>query len=283
MPSVLITGAGSGIGLATAKLLDQQGWRVFAGILPDEETSLLLNSAREIKPIQLDITDAAMVHHAAEFIAQETPDDGLNALINNAGIVTVGALETVDLDVFRQQFEVNIFGYMQVTQAMLPLIRQSNNGRIINMISLMGHVGMPLLGAYSMTKHALEAFSDVLRLELAAQGIQVIAIEPGAIRTQMADAMSEKMEQASQQLPQSMSVIYDKLYRAMIAVLQKQTASGTDTEIVAQTIYKALTASNPKPRYAVGADAKGLLMMRKFAPDEISDLILSQALKLPKK
>jgi len=283
MPSVLITGAGSGIGLATAKLLDAQGWRVFAGILPDEDVQLLLASAREIKPIPLDITDAQLVNRAAEFIAEETADDGLNALINNAGIVTVGALETVDLQIFHQQFEVNVFGHLQVTQAMLPLIRQSSNGRIINMISLMGRVGLPLLGAYCMTKHSLEAFTDVLRLELASQGIQVIAIEPGAIRTQMAGAMAQKMEDAGEKLPVSLAAIYDKLYHAMTDVLHKQTSSGLDPEIVAQTIHTALTTSKPKPRYVVGADARGLLMMRKFAPDEIADFILSRALKLPRK
>lgn len=283
MPSVLITGAGSGIGLATAKLLDAQGWRVFAGVLPDEDVQLLLASAREIKPIPLDITDAQLVKRAAEFIAEETADDGLNALINNAGIVTVGALETVDLQIFHQQFKVNVFGHLQVTQAMLPLIRQSSNGRIINMISLMGRVGLPLLGAYSMIKHSLEAFTDVLRLELASQGIQVIAIEPGAIRTQMAGAMAEKMEVAREKLPASLAAIYDKLYHAMTAVLQQQTSSGVDPEIVAQIIHKALTTSKPKPRYVVGTDAKGLLMMRKFAPDKIADFILSKALKLPRK
>jgi len=281
MCSVLITGAASGIGLTTARYLDEQGWRVFAGVLPAEDTGALLTDAANITPLELDITDAEQVAAAVDFIAGENGGK-LDALVNNAGIVTVGAMEVVPLQTLRTQFEVNVFGHIQVTQAMLPLLRQSDDARIINVLSLMGKVSIPLLGGYSMTKHALESFSDVLRLELAEAGIQVIAIEPGAIRTQMAGAMAHKMKDAAGALPQKFRAIYDKLYHAMTHALERQTASGSDPQKVAQAIHKGLMARKPKPRYVVGADAAGLLMMRKFAPDEIADAILSRALKLPR-
>lgn len=281
MRSALITGAASGIGLTTAHYLSQQGWRVFAGVLPAEDTAALLTGAENITLLQLDITDAEQVAAAVDCIAQENGGK-LDALVNNAGIVTVGAMEVVPLQTLRTQFEVNVFGHIQVTQAMLPLLRAPGDARIINVLSLMGRVSIPLLGGYSMTKHALESFSDVLRLELAGTGIHVIAIEPGAIRTQMAEAMTYRMKAAADALPEKFRAAYDKLYRAMTHALERQTASGNDPQKVAQAIHKGLMARKPKPRYVVGADAAGLLMMRKFAPDEIADAILSRALKLPR-
>ena len=279
--SVFISGASSGIGLATAQLLDKQGWRVFAAALPTDDFSPLVNSTSDrLITLPLDITNADEISKAVEEISALVGNDGLQAIINNAGIQIVGALETLSVDALRQQFEVNVFGHFQVIQAMLPLLRQSK-GRIINISSLMGKVAMPILGAYSMSKHALEGMSDVLRLELAPFGIDVVVIEFGAINTPMTNSMKMLLNNQCNNLTSEEQANYQGLYDGMAETLEAQAKSATSPEKVADVILDALTREKPKPRYAISPAVNGLMMMRKFAPDEVGDSILKRALKLP--
>lgn len=280
MRTVFISGASSGIGLATAQQLDAAGWRVFAAALPRDDFEPLQSSCSEqLVTLPLDITDETMVQEAAQRVADEVGEAGLHGLVNNAGIHIPGPLETLAVERVQQQFAVNVFGHLRVTQALLPLLRQAK-GRIVNVSSMMGKVALPTLGAYSMSKHALEAMTDTLRLELAAQGIHVCAVEPGAIQTPMTSGMESLLGQVRDELTDEQQGLYDSLLRDMSAVLERQAGSATPPHAIAEVIVMALTSNRPKPRYAVGADVRGLLALRALAPDEIGDQILRRALKI---
>lgn len=280
MRSVFISGASSGIGKATAQHLDQLGWRVFAAALPSDDFEPLQAACSErLITLPLDITNAENVQAVSGQLTKQLGNSGLDGLVNNAGIHIPGPLETLPIEHIKQQFEVNIFGHLRVTQALLPHLRQAR-GRIVNVSSLMGKVAMPALGAYSMSKHALEAMTDVLRLELAPQGIHVCAVEPGAIQTPMTDNMGTLLEQLEADLSEEQRERYAPLLRQMGATLKRQATSATPPERIAEAIVAALTSQRPKVRYAVGAEVKGLLAMRTFAPDEIGDQILRRALGL---
>lgn len=264
MKTVFISGATSGIGLVTAKKLAELGWTVYAAALPTDDFSVLPS---QINPVPLDIRNSQAVMNAAERIMR---DSGyLDAIVNNAGIQIPSPLETISIDALRQQFEVNVLGHLTVIQAMLPLLRQSDSPRIVNVSSLMGKVAMPLLGAYSMSKHALEAMSDTLRMELK---MQVSLIEMGAIATLMIAKMESMLESSTPR--------YADLFAGMTKALRKQNERTIPPDLVAKVIIHALTAKKAKTRYIVDAATYGLFMMRKFAPDEIGDKILSWALGL---
>lgn len=289
MKSVFISGATSGIGLTTAQQLDAQGWRVFAAALPDDDATDLINTTSDhLVHLPLDITNAQAVrdavlkieNHAIENQAIENyTNEGLFAVVNNAGINHPGPIETLPIETIQQQFDVNVFGHLNVIQALLPLLRQTR-GRIVNVSSIMGQVAMPTLGAYSMTKHALEALSDVLRLELAPQGITVSLVIMGAVQTPMTHQMADALINAREHLDDDMRQRYATLFDEMQEALTKQGQQAIPPQQVAQAIITALTTNTPKPRYVVDGAAKGLLMLRHLAPDAIRDTILKRALGL---
>lgn len=189
-------------------------------------------------------------------------------------------METLSLDAVRQQFEVNVFGHLQVTQAMLPLLRKANDARIVNTSSLLGKVAMPLLGAYAMSKHALEAMSDVLRLELAQFGIQVSIIEPGAVDTPMTDNAEEETERVRQQMSPDLEKLYTDIYRKMGKATGDMAEQAVPPQNVTKAIIHALTSTKPKTRYVISFEIQALMIMRKLAPDTVGDAILKRALGL---
>lgn len=260
--SVFISGAASGIGLLTAQKCAELGWKVYAADLPDADFSALSACV----PLTLDIRDREAVFAAVQNI------ESLDALVNNAGVQIPSPLETISEEVLRQHFDVNLFGHLNVIQAMLPLLRKSPSPRIVNVSSLMGKVAMPMMGAYSMSKHALEAMSDTLRLELASFGIQVSLIEMGAVATPMSENAASQFEPSSP--------LYADLLKLMAKALKKQNRNAIPPELVTKAILHALTAKKAKPRYQIDAATMGLFMMKRFAPDEIADKILLWSLGL---
>lgn len=272
--TVFISGATSGIGLVTVRLLVQAGWHVYAAGLPQDDFSVLEHP--QITPLPLDICDEQAVIRAAERIARE--HGSLRGIVNNAGIQIPGTLETIPMHDLQRQFQVNVFGHLHVTRALLPLLRAAHGGRIVTVTSMMGKVALPVLGAYSMTKHALEAMCDALRIELEAQNIQVAVIEPGAIQTPMTGSMGTLMQHAQQNMPGDMHALYDPLYDAMNAVLETQEQHATPPETVADAIIDALSSPHPRARYAIGAAVKGLIWMRTLAPEAVGDRILKRSL-----
>ena len=178
--SVVITGASTGIGAACALALDKLDFRVFAGVRKRADgEALQAQASAKLTPVELDITNSNEIAAALKTIAGEVGDAGLTGLVNNAGIGVVGPLEIVSLDELRRQFEVNVIGLIAVTQALLPLLRKAR-GRVVNMSSIAGRAAMPYMGPYAASKHALEALSDALRIELQHTGVRVSVIEPGA-------------------------------------------------------------------------------------------------------
>lgn len=270
MKTALITGAGRGIGAETAQQLAQKGWQVWATGLPNEDMSAV--SHPNIRTLALDITQ-----EVSAVLAPVLSQNRLDALVNNAGINLPAPLELLTIDRLKHQFEVNVYGHLRVIQACLPVLKRTQ-GRIVNVSSLMGKVPMPILGAYSMSKHALEAMSDVLRLELAPFGVTVSVIEMGAIDTPMTANMGQLLEQAQSDYGAG---DYVTLYKAMQRALVQQGRGAVRVQKVAQVIVNALIAKTPQPRYVVDLPAWGLLLMKRFAPDSVADRILRVALGLP--
>ncbi len=265
--SVLVTGASTGIGRATAQRLSESGFRVFAGVRTESDAESL--RAAGIQPLILDVTNAEHIADAARALS-----DGLYGLVNNAGIASAAPLEFVPIDELRHQLEVNVVGQVAVTQAVLPLLRASK-GRIVNVTSIGGLIAGQMLGPYNASKFALEAITHVLRQELYPWGIEVVAIEPGVIATPI---WSTSAASADRMLAPRLAEV-NELYGAQIEAAQRMAANATTHGIspveVAKAIEKALTAARPKTRYPVGTDAKiGAALLARL-PDRTRDRMLN--------
>lgn len=276
--SVVITGASTGIGAATAHYLDERGYRVFAGVRREEDaTRLKAESSERLHPLILDVTDADQIAAAAQTVAATVGQAGLAGLVNNAGISLGGPIEYMPVDDLRQVLEVNLIGAVAVTQAMMPLLHLAK-GRIINMSSLSGRVAVPLTGSYAMSKFALEAFSDVLRREVNRFGIEVVVIEPGAIDTPIWNKTRERIDQRWNELSPEVMARYRKtLEHARDNMTEIEGA--LPPEVVARVVHKALTAKRPRTRYPIGPDARITLWMNALLTDRMLDRILRRFMK----
>ncbi len=274
MPICLVTGATSGIGLAAAQALARAGWRVLAVGLPQPAP---VYSDSSIIFCPADITNADEVARLTRETSAATNE--LHGLVNCAGISLPAPLETLSLPVLRQHLEVNVMGQLGVIQALLPLLR-AGHGRIINVSSVMGEVAMPAMGAYSMSKHALEAMTDVLRMELHEQGIAVCSVQMGAVRTPMTSRMAQLVDAHMASLTPEQAQRYQPLMAAMRQAFIRQERTAISPDDVAHTILKALHSPRPRPRYRVGVAASGLSLMRRLSPESIGDAILTYALGL---
>jgi NAD(P)-dependent dehydrogenase (short-subunit alcohol dehydrogenase family) len=260
---VLITGASTGIGEATALRLDKAGFRVFAGVRkPEDGERLRAAGVTVVQP--LDVTKAEDIAAAVRTVEGALGGSPLRGIVNNAGIGIGGPLEALDLDDFRRTLEVNTTGQLAVTQAFLPLLRRSK-GRIVNMSSIGGRVAQPFAGPYVASKFALEAVTDVLRIELLGWGIDVIAIEPGTIATPIWEKSSQEADKVLAGLSPELRDLYGKRLAKMAKVLERQTKRGAAPEKVAEAVEKALTARRPRARYLIG-DAYFLLALKMLLP-----------------
>lgn len=272
--AVLITGASSGIGQATALHLDRLGFRVFAGVRRDADGSRLRRQASErLTPVLLDVTDPGSIAAARDTVQRLAPD-GLAGLVNNAGIVVAAPLEVLPLDRLRQQLEVNVVGVVAVTQAFLPLVRAAR-GRIVNVSSINGRVTVPVIGAYAASKHALEAVTDACRLELRRWGIHVVAIQPGAIRTPIWETSRAHAREIAREWNPNAAERYAGVARS---IEQPGRAPGraVPPDRVARVVAKALTARRPRTRYAVGWDARIGLWLKRLLPDRLLDRLIAR-------
>jgi NAD(P)-dependent dehydrogenase (short-subunit alcohol dehydrogenase family) len=268
---VLVTGASTGIGEATALRLQKAGFRVFAGVRkPEDGDRLRAAGVTVIQP--LDVTKADDIASAVSTVQQELGGAQLRGIVNNAGIGIGGPLEALDLDDFRRTLEVNTTSQLAVTQAFLPLLRQSK-GRVVNMSSIGGRVAQPFAGPYIASKFALEGVNDVLRAELLGWGIEVIAIEPGTIATPIWEKSSRQAENVLEGLTPEQRDLYGKRLAKAAKMIERQNKRGAPPEKVAEAVEKALTASRPKPRYLVG-DARVLLGLKRVLPTRWFDRLL---------
>lgn len=253
---VLITGCRSGFGLCTARLLAQQGHTVYAGLRDLETAGRLRESTAGLSvfPLQLDVTDSAQRMAAVE---QITSTEGrIDALVNNAGIIIGGPLEEFSEEELRRVFEVNFFGLWALTQAVLPGMRALGRGTIVNVSSMSGRMGMPTMGAYAASKHALSGMSESLRMELQPFGVRVVLIEPGPYKT---DIFSRNQRIcAGAQRPESP---YRTLVDRAAVIASRAEASGGDPLEVAARIAAVLVARNPPLRNPMGPN----VLLRRFA------------------
>jgi NAD(P)-dependent dehydrogenase (short-subunit alcohol dehydrogenase family) len=279
MKSVLITGASTGIGRTSALRLDQAGWRVFAGVREEEDAeSLRAEGSPELVPLMLDVTEAAQIAAAADQVAAVVGEAGLDGLVNNAGIAVPSPLETIPVDEFRQQIEVNLTGQVAVTQAFLPQIRRAR-GRIVFISSIGGLIAFPLTGAYHAAKFGIEAVGDVFRQELRPWKISVSIVEPGSIATPIWDRGERRADEIGERTPER-EALYGKSIAAYRKVIRDTAERGIPPEKVAEAIEHALDAVRPKARYLVGRDAKLQAPLRHLIPTRLFDRIVARIMRL---
>ena len=250
MKTVVITGASTGIGLATAEHLADRGWQVFAGIRSRDDAARLREISSQIEPVQLDVTKTDQIAGVLEQVERALDGRTLTGLVNNAGIAQMGPITIQPMAEIERHFQVNVLGTIRVTQAFAPLLGQDREragkpGRIINVTSVGGEIASPFLGAYTATKHALESFTDTLRRELAMFGIDAIAVGPGAVKT----PIWSKAERSDGTLPYQDTPWADA-FAAFLSTMVQAGERGLPVERVAETIETALTAAKPSPRYA---------------------------------
>jgi len=252
MKTALVTGASSGIGAATAARLAQNGWRVLAGVRQAG------TAPKGTEEVILDVTDPP-----------ELELDGLDGLVNNAGIAVAGPLEYLPPDELRRQLEVNVVGQLRMVQLLAPALRKSR-GRVVNIGSISGRSALPFLGAYAMSKFALEAMTDALRVELRPWGIHVAIVEPGTIKTPM-------WTRERPDPPDEALALYGGRLAAFREFALKRSADGAPAEAVAKVVEHALTSERQKPRYLVGRDAR-LRAGVEHLPDRLRDRVYKRVL-----
>lgn len=262
---VLITGASSGIGEATALRLHKRGFIVYAAARRVERMKHLKQQG--VNVMKLDVTDEESMVSAVHTIVAK--HGAVDILINNAGYGSYGALEDVPLSEGRRQFEVNVFGLARMTQLVLPHMRRNRYGKIVNVSSIGGKIYTPLANWYGAAKFAVEGMSDCLRMEVKEFGIDVIVIEPGGIKTEWADIARSHL------LETSGNTAYKEVAGKMARLLGTADRLASDPEIIAKVIEKSIAAARPKTRYAAGAGAGILLFLRRISPDRVFDRIQS--------
>lgn len=274
MPSgtVLVTGASSGIGEATALHLKELGFDTVAAVRKDEDAERLALS--DLRTVKLDVTDSESIAAARA----EIGGGPLAGLVNNAGIAVAAPLEFLPLDELRHQLEINLVGQLAVTQQFLPSLR-AGRGRIVNVSSIGGRLAMPMLGAYHASKFGLEAISDTMRRELLRQGVDVIVIEPGGVKT----PIWRKGNELGAEIAAAMPPEADGLYGRMGAELRNEAVkiasdTGIEPREVAEAIGRALTTKRPRARYLVGRDAKLRVPAAALLPDRVMDRLMGRAL-----
>jgi NAD(P)-dependent dehydrogenase (short-subunit alcohol dehydrogenase family) len=271
---VVVTGASTGIGRATALLLDELGFHVFAGIRKSEDGDPLGElSSERLEPLLLDVTDEEMVTAAVTRVKAVAPK-GLYGLVNNAGLSLNGPLELVDVTAMRQLLDVNVLGVLSVTKAFLPLLRQGR-GRIVNVSSGHGLLAIPDKSAYAASKFAVQAISDSLRVELLPFGVQVSSVVVGKVETEVLG----KIEASRQKLLASAPPEKVNLYRPLLEYFDADVKDlpSIPAKQAAAVLARALTDTRPKRRYLVGPGARKMSILSHF-PAGMRDQMLAKAI-----
>jgi NAD(P)-dependent dehydrogenase (short-subunit alcohol dehydrogenase family) len=272
MGAVLVTGCSSGIGRACAIELAQAGFKTFAGVRTEGDgLSLRSKSVPGLVPVQLDVRDSGSIEQVVSRLTREVDDTGFFGLVNNAGVSASGPVEFLDIAEIQEVLNVNLLGPVRLVQAFLPMLRQSA-GRIINIGSGEAFLSTPINSAYCMSKHALEALSESLRMELAPTGIRVILVEPGGTRTRIMEKAAARFETLGESLPSTARRLYGKSMEARRRMPERGHLQAP--EAVARVVRRALADWRPKTRYFVGADVRGAFMLGRLFPSSARDAIL---------
>jgi NAD(P)-dependent dehydrogenase (short-subunit alcohol dehydrogenase family) len=275
--SVVVTGATGGIGTATVGRLHEVGWKVFAGIRDQGAAGRLADIGPRVTPIELDICDDASIARARGEIINRLDGHGLDGLVNLVGASVDGPLESLARESMRDQFDVNVFGHLAVTQSLLPLLRTAR-GRVVNVGGAAGSLTLPMFGGLSASKAALDSLTDALRMELKYQGVGVSYVEPGAVTT----AFFERSRAAARARKRVSDGPVEQIYERALDTAQRATAESPKStpEEVARAIVQALTARRPSPRYVVGRRTWLALRFLVRAPTSIRDRVVMASLGL---
>lgn len=270
--SILITGCSSGIGLATAQVLKARGWQVIASARQDKDVVRLKQMG--FAAVRLNIADPQSIADALDESLTLT-GGALHALVNNAAIAIPGAVEDLSREILQRQFDTNFFGTVELTNAVLALMRRQGHGRIVMISSILGRVAMPWRGAYNASKFALEAITDTLRLELRGTDIKVSLICPGAVKSRFRD---NSLANFDEYIDTASSPHREKYVR-----LRAQTGAEKDSQLftvtaetVAERIARILESNRPKARYYITLPAYALAFARCVLPTSWMDAILSR-------
>ena len=279
MKSVVVTGSSTGIGWGAAKILIQNGFRVFGSVRKDADGERLQKEfGANFVPLKFDVTDAQAVNAAAEKVAAVLGGETLAGLVNNAGIAVAGPLLYLKIDEFRQQLEVNVTGQVIVTQAFAPLLgadrsRKGAPGRIVNITSVGGKNANPFMGPYCASKFAMEGLSESLRRELMLFGIDVIVVAPGAVATPIW-AKAEEVD-----VTQYANTPYMTQLQKIRTYMLTRGPKGLKPEKLGEAIHHALTTAHPKTRYSVSPDGLQDLMVS-ILPKRVVDRMIGGQLGL---
>jgi len=274
----LVTGASTGIGLASALALAEYGYHVFAGVRSESDAARLRDeSGGKLEPIQLDVCDADQIGAAVAGIGAQVGDAGLHALVNNAGVAVAGPLEYIPMQDFARQMNINVNGVVAVTQACLPLLRRAQ-GRIAIISSTNGYFAAPFMAPYAASKFAVEAIGDCLRVELAPWNIRVSLIEPGSIRT----PIWQKAKAENEAMLARMPAECHSLYAQGIEALRREGADAerraSPVKGVSDCVLHAVTSAAPKTRYRCGNGATLQWILARWLPDTWRDAVVGKAM-----
>lgn len=279
--AVLVTGTSVGIGRAIALLLDRTGYRVFAGVRRTEDGEALRREASaQFTPLLLDVTNAGHIAEAVRTIEKALgPEEGLAGLVNNAGVVVAGPLEFLALNDVRSVLEINVVGQLAVIQAVLPLLRRGQKGRIVQITSAGRNLGMPFLGAYVASKAGMGAMCDSLRRELQAEKLHVSEILPGFVTTPMWDKYRKPADQLQATMQASAGHQAESFARGRVLFDRLNSFKGGSPEAVAKVVLRALESRRPRTHYRVGLEACLGLAVPRLVPARFMDWIVARALK----
>jgi short-subunit dehydrogenase len=261
----LVTGASSGIGLATARALQRNGYWVFG-----TSRKPMADIFDDVTMLVCDVTDDGSVQNVVDEVVNRA--GRIDLLVNNAGIGLLGGAEESSAVQAKSLFDVNVFGVVRLTNAILPVMRRQRSGRIINMSSILGLIPAPFNALYAATKHAIEGYSESLDHEVRTQGIRVVLVEPGVTRT----SFEENLTRADQPLP-----VYDAVRADAEKLMREIVETGDAPEIVADMVVRAANASAPKRRYTAGKAAGQVRFIRRFLPESFVDKNLRKFNRLP--
>jgi NAD(P)-dependent dehydrogenase (short-subunit alcohol dehydrogenase family) len=264
----LVTGASAGIGKSIVRRLLREGWTVYGAARRVDKMEDIQSEGAKV--LSLDVTSEESMKAAAEKLLA---DEGrIDALVNNAGYGSYGAIEEVPLSEARRQFEVNVFGLIRLTQLFLPAMRQTRSGTIVNISSMGGRIWMPIGGWYHATKHALEVLSDALRMETRPFGIRVVVVQPGSIKSEWSGIAADNLQQHSK------GTAYSSLVEPMVRALRTPPFAA-DPDVIATAVSKAVSSRRPRRRYATPMDAKLMIFLRWLLPEGAWELMMKAAIR----
>ena len=275
--AVVVTGASTGIGAASAAVLAHAGFVVFAGVRNDADAARTGTLHENVRPVRLDVTRRDEIHAAAEAVSAS--GHSLRAVVSNAGIAIGGPLEFLPVDELRRIFEINVFGAAELAQAFLPQLRAAR-GRLVFVGSISGRLAVPFIAPYSMSKFALRALADALRVELAPAGIAVSLLEPSAVKTPIWSKGRDSRATLLALLPPQATERYGAQLMAMFEQIEREERGAMPVEAVARAVSHAVTASKPRARYLLGTGARAGSVVA-LLPTGLRDRALRASMRLP--